>query len=67
MAYPVLRKAHRPFGSQDRPFVSQDKQECLCHLTRIAIRICDEKGGGEGLNAGGSSTRPYCRGLVGAG
>ena len=43
----ALRKAHRPFGPQG-------KQECLCHLRRIAIRIHDEKDGGEGLNAGGS-------------
>jgi hypothetical protein len=32
-----LREAHRPFGSQGKPFVPQDKQECLCHLRRIAI------------------------------
>ena len=36
------------------PFETQGKQECLCHLRRFAIRIRDEKDGGEGLNAGGS-------------
>ena len=30
------RKAHRPFGSQGKPFVPQGRQECLCHLRRKA-------------------------------
>lgn len=27
---------HRPFGSQGKPFVPQDRQECLCYWRRKA-------------------------------
>jgi hypothetical protein len=39
---------HPGFEKGARSFGSQDKQECLCHLRRIAIRIHDDKDVGEG-------------------
>src|SRR5579872_4763233 len=34
-------KAHRPFGSQGKPFVPQGKQECRCHWCPLSAGRCE--------------------------